>query len=924
MACPPAERGFLAGVQLASFVIMVSATTVFLQQGWPRPGELAALTVAGGLVAIVQVWLAGRCLGPARWLGLGGAIVGAWLLIRLLARADWTSISPAQSAYVLVAGAALGVGFQALVKAQSDRAGIGRWPEAMRLASLLALAVWLFRPFLTASFFGGIDGRWYAYAMVDALQQARAGVFPVLVGQSEFMSDGSINPIRLAPYYQNFGIVLDGLTARVLAPTAVQHLTVLVTAMLSAGVCYLCLTALEPARRWLAWVLSALYVSVPAAAAFIYLQEMQMTFLAFAWLPLVMFGNVRLIRRDSPAGWGWLASGLALVWFCHAPIGAWVTLCTLSVQGLRLLTRDTSGTAWWRAAGGCLLFGGLSIWYFWPIAELSQAVAGGSTRSVLVYGLALAVGLVAVIRYLATGRWPWLGLAALATVILWFTSRQYAYWLGASLLLAIGLTWAGLRWPVLRVRERLPEWVVAGLLFGGMLSLPFGLPSGQIPALAVVQRLFPASLQPALGAGRGLSEIQIGYGLWAALLCGLIAALIRPTWENRLFSLMGLVLLALALPVPGVTRFLLGAVPEPLINISSTVLWVRYLPLLAVVAVFLGFMAGAAWLGQSPRGSIGLVVLACLALGWSLHESEKFVRHGYRPINSPEEVKAFYRPETIRLYSFILPNMPASPYMTNGVVDYLLESRLLRADDPTMEARPQLEWANARTVTLTTKIDAQTPGRMELEPKLTLAPGERLLLRFEFFAKPYAGRLICQGPNGFYREYFLPEAGFFAKSFGVAPGRPKTIALWNTSEQPQPVELIYLCDELPADGRPFGDFAKVTMQTYTAEQLAVNTLGLIPYRARVRTEEPVYLETPRAFVPGYRATVNNAPVPVIRSPNHRAMIKLPAGNDLVQLRYTGTPALWLAFGTSALSWCGLLVVGIRRLRSQPILPTGQA
>jgi hypothetical protein len=436
----------------------------------------------------------------------------------------------------------------------------------------------------------------------------------------------------------------------------------------------------------------------------------------------------------------------------------------------------------------------------------------------------------------------------------------------------------------------------------------------EMPALATVQGLFPASLQPVLGYGRGLADVQIGYGLWTMLVLGLIGAVIRPTWENRLFGLMGLALVALAVPVPGLTRFLLGSVPDPLVDISSSTLWVRYIPLLAAVAVFLGIMGGPPWAGQSRQRTVGLAVLTCLALGWTLRESEKFVRHGYRVINSPEEVRAFYRPENVRLYSFILRNLPTSPYMTNGVVDYLLESRLLRADDPKVEARPAVDWTNAREVTLTTKVDERTPGRLSLEPKLTLAPGERLLLRFEFFNKPYTGRLVCEGPNGFYREYFLPSAGFFAKSFWVAPERPKTIALWNTSEQPQPVELIFLCDEMPADGSPFGDFARVAMQSYTAERLAVNTLGLIPYRARVRVEEPVYLETPRAFIPGYGATVNGRSTPVVSSPNNRVMVKLSPGDDRVEVQYTGTRLLRLAFLASAVCWFGLLAALIRRWR----------
>ena len=76
------------------------------------------------------------------------------------------------------------------------------------------LAVWLYRPFLDAGFFGGVDARSYGYTMIDVLRQARAGVFPVLVGQTEFMFNGTIHPIRTAPYHHYLGILLDRITCR--------------------------------------------------------------------------------------------------------------------------------------------------------------------------------------------------------------------------------------------------------------------------------------------------------------------------------------------------------------------------------------------------------------------------------------------------------------------------------------------------------------------------------------------------------------------------------------------------------------------------------------------------------------------------------------------------------------------------------------
>ena len=122
------------------------------------------------------------------------------------------------------------------------------------------------------------------------------------------------------PYYTNLGIALDFVTLHVLSPLAIQHLVVLTTAMLAAAVSYICLALLLPGRRWVAWGLAGIYVSGPAMTIYIFASDMYMTFCAFAWLPLAIYGNVRLIRQDDLAGWVCVAVGLALVWHCHAPV----------------------------------------------------------------------------------------------------------------------------------------------------------------------------------------------------------------------------------------------------------------------------------------------------------------------------------------------------------------------------------------------------------------------------------------------------------------------------------------------------------------------------------------------------------------------------------------------------------------------------
>lgn len=859
----------------------------------------------GGAAAMLQGALAPSGRGGRGW----AACLTGWILAGAVAILALHGVGLpgkwAQVGFVLVAGF-LGCAVATAGRAAAQRSAA----ENLRLASLTALAVWLFRPYLTADFFGGVDARSYGYAMTDALQQARAGVFPVFVGQGEFMFDGAIHPIRTAPYHQYLGIVLDWLTARALTPLAVQHLTVVWTALQGVLTCYFCLTRLEPKDRRLAWLMSVFYVSAPAAAGAVYGQEMYMTFMAYAYLPWVIFSNLRLTQGDSFGRWSGLAAALAVVWFCHPPVAAWLSLCTLAWQGGRLVLRDWNFASWSKAVWGLGWFVALTAAYFWSIAEVAPPgnPAGGKAWLWSAIGAALAV--TALVRHLATGRWCWFAGAAVASAVVWRYQPAPGRWLAAAVIGAAGLSLLASWRPAARWRERLPETIVILLLVAGMATLrwaPPTLPGG--PAWDWVVRLWPQVFRPVSAHAQLPSDIQIGYALLGALALGTIGLFRGPALEKRVLGLAAVLLLALCLPLPGLTRFLLSLVPEPVFTISGDIAWFRYLPTMIALAVFAGFLGLTAW---EEKGGLRFrrgvfTILAVAGIAWTLAESEEFVRCGYRNVNTPETIRAFYRPENARQFAYIFAGMPVSPYLTNGVLDYHLESRLLRADDATKEI-PTMTSEGATTMTLTTTVDDASPLWLHLSPKLELQPGEHVWLQFEFLNRPYDGILICRGPEGFYREYMLPAAGFFEKSFGVAPERPKAIALWNDSAQMQPVELLFVQSALPADGRPFGDFARVALKPYDPASLPVRTLALVPaYRAETESSGPAYLETPRAYIPGYRATVNGHDVAVEASPNHMAMVKLAPGSSRVEMRYTGTVVFRSLLILSGTSW---LVLGL--------------
>jgi uncharacterized membrane protein YfhO len=80
----------------------------------------------------------------------------------------------------------------------------------------------------------------------------------------------------------------------------------------------------------------------------------------------------------------------------------------------------------------------------------------------------------------------------------------------------------------------------------------------------------------------------------------------------------------------------------------------------------------------------------------------------------------------------------------------------------------------------------------------------------------------------------------------------------------------------------------------------------MPYRARVKASEGETLETFRAYMPGYRATVDGNDARVTQSKEHLVAVAVPAGIHDVEVRFAGTARLWAAAIVSGMGWICLL------------------
>ncbi len=409
------------------------------------------------------------------------------------------------------------------------------------------------------------------------------------------------------------------------------------------------------------------------------------------------------------------------------------------------------------------------------------------------------------------------------------------------------------------------------------------------------------------GALRLLSDLQLSPGLWVAALLGL--ASLRsggPTKWALAVALLGL--LALLFPAKEVAGVLWPQLPDVVLNATEKWPMQRFYPIMTVLAVFiaaLGLRGG--WTDSRPaRLILALILLA--GVGYSVVESQKFSRRGRAITSLPWLSDLKLLPENTPLsrysheYFFSVPR-----YFTHGVTDPSVETRLLSHES--MEPiRPDFEPGLAVDDLQTLRLEYNDGGARIL-PSVVLEPGRRYVLRFAFTDPPPRGVLIAASPR-VYREYSLPQSGE-QRAFGAGPTNANGFTLWTTGTTPELVELHFIRSGGSKEDR---FFRSVTFGALRADSLPVTVTSLIPFEASLRSAEAVWVETPRLYLPGYRAEVDGEPVRVSRSPDGLVMFPAKAQAARVSLVYDGGLRLRLAFWLSLTAWlavAGCVAVSLR-------------
>jgi hypothetical protein len=282
------------------------------------------------------LWLAAAA-GHALWTGAAGRSPGArrhdW--IRQLAATSACSLAikafadpfswKQAAAFALMLLAALWATRLLLALVGRVR-GTDTW-EGLRLGAAQAAALFGLHPYVRSAILGAGDAMSYSMMVADFRAQVRAGIFPVLIGQSAYAFNGGFQPIRNAPMFEHLAGFVDLISLGTLNVFALQNLAVLACILGAVLGCYAALRISSAKGPWLALGLSVLYGLCPGVLAPLYGGDMYITFMTLPFIPWLILG-IEQSSAEPDLVWPWVVQGASLagMWLAHPPVAAWATL----------------------------------------------------------------------------------------------------------------------------------------------------------------------------------------------------------------------------------------------------------------------------------------------------------------------------------------------------------------------------------------------------------------------------------------------------------------------------------------------------------------------------------------------------------------------------------------------------------------------
>jgi hypothetical protein len=506
----------------------------------------------------------------------------------------------------------------------------------------------------------------------------------------------------------------------------------------------------------------------------------------------------------------------------------------------------------------------------------------------------------------------------------WLAHSPIGIWVSLSAALALAVRWTSkLGWN----RTEVIRTAAAGVLFAGLCGYVFvslwvlnpsdmGFTSVAV-LLENLRGFFPALLMPVTPNAEKVTDLQLGWSLFAT---GGVA--LAFTWRTRVpaaraVAAVALLLLCLTLPIPYLTNFLWRGVPQSVINATNAVPTQRLIAILAACTTTLA----ATVLGAFRQRRTWVLCALGMCVAWSGLELRKFIHRGHLIANSKAISESSLKVENLLPTRFSLGLLTYDNlFFSNGLMDYGLEQRVLAANQ-----RSYLV-SNVRTIAPGHDFGRRgghpvLPGVLEgtspqdehvwvnLSPKLTLEPNKHYLLAVDIPTPTWLGILQIKGPD-FYREYQLPSSGM-AYAFGSEELSSRVIPLSTDSTVPVELTLAFINQDPSADMSQFQNFGRFELIAYNPDALPIRLKSLVPYVTEVRSPEAGWLETFRYFTPGWTATANGYPAAVRRSPNGLVTVPVTAGESEVKLIYRPPAMLLTAYWVNWATWAGLILAALR-------------
>jgi hypothetical protein len=207
-----------------------------------------------------------------------------------------------------------------------------RLASATRVLLLAAVAFLVASPFLTRRGVGTGEAYNYSLAVADGVTQLRAGVFPVLAGQTPFAFNGRVHPLRNAPYLVYLAGAIDLGTGHLLGFPALQNLSLACSLLAGFFASYAALRWGTRCPPWPAAFLACVYGTGAALLASAYSLDLYMTVHAAPFVPLALAAVARQGTARSARNDFFLAAALAAAWWAHPPVALWLTVAAGSLR----------------------------------------------------------------------------------------------------------------------------------------------------------------------------------------------------------------------------------------------------------------------------------------------------------------------------------------------------------------------------------------------------------------------------------------------------------------------------------------------------------------------------------------------------------------------------------------------------------------